>query len=60
MNNYTVELFTLDELCEILMIGRNTAYKLLHSGDLGAFRIGKVWKIPKSGVIEYLQSKKTA
>ena len=60
MNNMSTELLTFEELCETLMIGRSTAYKLLHSGELKAFRIGRIWKIPKSGVIEYLQSRKIA
>lgn len=59
MNNMSTELLTFEELCETLMIGRSTAYKLLHSGELKAFRIGRIWKIPKSGVLEYLQSRKT-
>ncbi len=60
MDNTSTELLTLEELCETLMIGRSTAYKLLHSGELRAFRIGRIWKIPKSGVIEYLQTRKIA
>lgn len=58
MDSMSTELLTFEELCETLMIGRSTAYKLLHSGELKAFRIGRIWKIPKSGVIEYLQSRK--
>ena len=60
MNNTSTELLTFEELCETLMIGRSTAYKLLHSGELKAFRIGRIWKIPKTGIIEYLQAKKPA
>ena len=48
------ELITFDELCETLMIGRNTAYKLLKSGKLKAFKIGRVWKIPKRAVSDYI------
>lgn len=60
MDNMSTELLTFEELCDTLMIGRSTAYKLLQSGELKAFRIGRIWKIPKIGVIEYLQSKKIA
>ena len=48
-------LLTIDELCEYLMIGRNTAYKILQSGELRAFRIGRIWKIPRENFTEYLQ-----
>lgn len=49
------ELITLDDLCGILMIGKSTAYKLLQSQQIHSFRIGRVWKIPRSSVDEYIQ-----
>ena len=52
------ELLTIDELCEVLQIGRNTAYQLLNSGFVPAFRIGPRWKIPKNSVQEVLQTKR--
>jgi excisionase family DNA binding protein len=58
-NDYN-DLVTVEELCEMLFIGKNTAYKLLASGELKCFRLKRVWKIPKQCVIEYIltQSKK--
>ncbi len=58
MDTTETGLMTLDELCEMLMIGRSTAYQLMKSGDLGAFRIGRIWKIPKAGVLDYLQKRR--
>lgn len=58
MDTTETGLMTLDELCEMLMIGRSTAYQLMKSGSLGAFRIGRIWKIPKAGVLEYLQDQR--
>ena len=55
MNNEVNELITVEELCEILMVGKNTAYKLLSTGVLKAFRINRVWKIPRVSVIKYIQ-----
>lgn len=52
------ELLTIEELCEVLQIGRNTAYQLLNSGFVPAFRIGPRWKIPKNSVQEVLQTKR--
>ena len=54
MYNCGNELITIEELCECLLIGRNTAYKLLNSHAIKAFRIGKTWKIPKQSVEEYI------
>ena len=54
MNNETKELITIEELCNTLSIGRNTAYRLLNENKIKAFRIGKVWKIPKMAVDEFI------
>ena len=42
------------QLQDMLHIGKNTAYKLLNDGDIKSIRIGKIHKIPKINVIEYL------
>ena len=33
------------EVMEELAIGKNTLYRLLNSGELPAFRIGKLWRV---------------
>ena len=48
------DLVTVEELCEMLSIGKNAAYKLLASGELKCFRLNRVWKIPKQCVIDYV------
>lgn len=48
------DIMTIEELCEILIIGKNAAYHLLNNGDIQAFRIGSRWKIPKESVITYI------
>ena len=55
MKSEYVDLLTIDELCELLMIGRTTAYKLLQSHELNAFKIGRVWKISKAAVELYIK-----
>ena len=54
-NNEPSELITIDELCELLMIGKNTAYTLLNSKEIKAFKIGRHWKIPKESVFLYIK-----
>ena len=54
--SYT-ELITIDELCELLMIGRTTAYRLLRNKEINAFKIGKVWKITKASVERYVKER---
>lgn len=48
------DMITIDDLCGMLSIGRNAAYTLLNTGKIKAFRIGRVWKIPRMAVEEYI------
>mgnify|MGYP003451499941 CR=1 FL=1 len=57
-NDYN-DLVTVEELCEMLSIGKNAAYKLLASGDLKCFRMNRVWKIPKQCVADYILKQTT-
>ena len=54
-NEYN-DLVTVEDLCEMLSIGKNAAYKLLASGELKCFRLNRVWKIPKQCVAEIVSS----
>ena len=42
---------------DYLGIGENTLYKILRSGELGAFRIGRIWKIPRKELDKYIDKK---
>ena len=50
-------LLTVEELCELLKIGRNTAYELLNTGKLKGFRNGRTWRIAKQAVVDYIVTK---
>lgn len=39
------EFLTPKEVMNLLYIGRNTFYKMVNSGELPAFRIGKLWRV---------------
>lgn len=56
LNQYD-DLLTTDEACEALKIGKNALYSLLRSGQLKAFRNGRVWRIPKESLIEFIYGK---
>lgn len=51
------EIMRFEEVMEFLNIGKNTLYTLLNNGEINAFKIGKVWKIPKKSVEEYITEK---
>ena len=53
LNKYP-DVLNVKQLCEVLGIGKNTAYKLLKSREIKALKIGTVYKIPKIEVIKYL------
>lgn len=50
------QLLTIDQLCEQLFISPTTAYKLLRSGEIKAFKVG-TWKIPMQSVRDYIRNK---
>ncbi len=55
LNNYR-DILTVDEVCEVLRIGKNTAYQLLKIGKIKSIKVGNIYKIPKYAVIDYIKS----
>lgn len=49
------DILRIEDVMEYLNIGKNTIYSLLQSGELKAFRIGKLWKIPRKALEEYVE-----
>lgn len=43
------------ECMNYLYIRKSTFYKLVNSGELPAFRIGKLWRVPKSGLQDFIR-----
>lgn len=50
------DVLTVEEACEALRIGENAMYELLGSGKLKGYRNGRVWRIPKVAVQEYIHT----
>ncbi len=48
------ELLSIDQLCERLFISPTTAYRLLQTGEIKAFKLG-TWKIPEASVRDYIK-----
>ena len=55
MLNNTKDILTLKELQELLHIGKNTALRLVQSGEIEAFKIGKQWGITKESIQKYIR-----
>ena len=45
------DMVTIDDVCQMLNIGKNNAYRLLKEGKLHAFKIRRIWKISIQSVI---------
>ena len=48
------DILTVEEACEALRMGYNAMYDLLNSGKLKGFRNGRVRRIPKLAIKEYI------
>lgn len=55
MLNNTKDILTLKDLQELLHIGKNTALRLVQSGEIEAFRVGKQWRVSKENVAKYVR-----
>ena len=61
MTEHTYEMFskyndvvTVEDVMEMLHLGRVTVYSLLKSGRIHTLRVGKKYIIPKKSVIDFL------
>ena len=45
-----------EDLMPILSIGRNTAYELVRSGRIRSFRVGRLFRISREAVEEFLRN----
>ena len=50
------DILTVEEACEALKIGYNAMYELLYTGKLKGYRNGRVWRIPRAALVEYIRN----
>lgn len=43
------------DIADTLMIGRNTAYLLVNTGEIKALKVGSQYRIPREWFAEYLK-----
>ena len=53
MFNQYPDLLTVEQTCEKMNMSRNTLYELLRDGQIKAFQIHRIWKIPREAIEEY-------
>lgn len=47
-------ILSVEDLMDALKIGKNASYQLLNEGAIPAFKIGRVWKIPRASLDEFI------
>ena len=48
------DVVTVNELCEMLGISKKLAYRILDSQDIRSVKVGRIYRIPKAAIIEFL------
>lgn len=54
--NETLKVFTVEDLVQILGISKNSVYELLRSRKIHSVKIGRIYRIPRSALEDYLNS----
>ena len=54
MLNQYPDIMSVWDVSEVLCIGKNRVYELLEKGTIKGFRIGRVWKIPRDALQDYI------
>lgn len=50
-----VAFMTVAEVAGIMRVSKMTVYRLVHSGELPAVRVGRSFRVPEDAVTEYLK-----
>ena len=56
MNEEKGKFLTVAEVAEIMRVSKMTVYRLVHSGELPAVRVGRSFRVNENAVNEYLES----
>jgi len=50
-----VKFLTIYEIATMMRISKMSAYRLIHSGELEAIRVGRSYRVPEQAVISYMR-----
>lgn len=50
-----VRFLTVSEVASLMRVSKMTVYRLVHSGELPAIRVGRSFRVPERAVHEYLR-----
>lgn len=49
-----MQFLTVAEVAEVMRVSKMTVYRLVHSGELPAVRVGKSYRVPQQALDAYL------
>lgn len=47
---------TVAEVADLMRVSKMTVYRLIHSGEMPAIRVGKSFRVPEAGVAQLINS----
>ena len=50
-----VRFLTVAEVAAVMRVSKMTVYRLVHSGELNAVRVGRSFRVPERAVHDYLE-----
>lgn len=50
------DIIDINDICNVLGVGRNTAYSLLQNNDIASIRLKRKYIIPKKSLIRYINN----
>lgn len=51
-----VRFLTVAEVAVVMRVSKMTVYRMVHSGELAAVRVGRSFRVPEQAVHDYLQN----
>jgi excisionase family DNA binding protein len=51
-----VRFLTVAEVASVMRVSKMTVYRMVHSGDLPAVRVGRSFRVPEKAVHDYLRA----
>lgn len=51
-----VRFLTVAEVAAVMRVSKMTVYRMVHSGDLPAVRVGRSFRVPEQAVHDYLRN----
>jgi excisionase family DNA binding protein len=53
--DFDVRFLTVAEVAAIMRVSKMTVYRLVHSGELPAVKVGRSYRVPERAIHEYLR-----